>query len=61
MLLLHWPFGKDTRSNFQYPELDSNLDGPELTISVPAAVGYVVTKAINDAEFDTHQRDDELA
>jgi hypothetical protein len=28
LLLLHWPFGKDTRFNFQYPELDSNLDGP---------------------------------
>ena len=29
MLLLYWPFGKDTRSNFQYPELESNLDGPD--------------------------------
>ena len=35
---------------------------PTFTISVPAAVGYVVIiKAIIDAEFDTHQRDDELA
>jgi hypothetical protein len=95
LLLLYWPFGKDTRSNFQYPELESNLDGPDfhdlgaggtkgdapssdssslrqqnLRCARPEskpelerfAVGYVaIPQAVNDAEFDTHQSDDELA
>jgi hypothetical protein len=36
--------------------------GPTFTTSVLAAVGYVaIPKAVIDAEFDTHQSDDELA
>lgn len=61
-MLLPWLSGKDSRSNFQYPELDWNLDGPDHHDLGADGRGYVViAKAFIDAEFDTHQRDDELA
>jgi hypothetical protein len=45
LLLLHWPFGKDTRFNFQYPELDSNLDGPDFHGSVLRELRGCATRA----------------